>query len=165
MVNSGSTLLLSNNKWHSTATHTSSSNMATHGDRHRPSIPLSDISTNMNTGAMTTISRKCIYVKEGSFIFKKNQIFASFYFLVISVNNSATHLPLVSSDNGSASECESGELSSDEYPSQIKRKLISIRHCQENRSDSTQEMGTLAQLLNHSFPTHLDISMASPKFV
>ncbi len=65
MANSGSTLLSSSNKWHSTATHTSSSITATQGYRHRPSIPLSDISTNINTGATTTVSRKCIYVKEG----------------------------------------------------------------------------------------------------
>ncbi|CAF0894075.1 unnamed protein product [Rotaria sp. Silwood1] len=146
MANSGSNLLSSTNKWHSTATHTSSSITATHGYRHRPSIPLSDISANMNTAAMTTFSRKCIYVKE-----------------VISVNNSAAHLPLVSSDNSSASECESGELSSDEYPSQIKLKPKSITHCQENLSDPTYEMGTLAQLLNHSFSGHKDISMASQK--
>jgi len=143
MANSGSTLLSSSNKWHSTATHTSSSIKATHGYRHRPSIPLSDISTNINpaAAAMTTFSTKCIYVKE-----------------VISVNNSAAHLPLSSSDGGSASECESGELSSDEYPSQIKIKPISINHL-----DSTHEMGTLAQLLNHSFPVHKDTSMSSHK--
>ena len=81
-------------------------------------------------------------------------------FIVISVNNSAVHLPLSSSDSGgSASECESGELSSDEYPSQIRVKPV---YCQENHFDSTQEMGTLAQLLNHSFPVHKD---ASIKFV
>jgi hypothetical protein len=84
---------------------------------------------------------------------------------VISVNNSASHLPLASSDCGSASECESGELSSDEYPSQIKYKPISIDYCQENHIDSTQEMGTLAQLLNHSFSAHIDISIGSQKFV
>ncbi len=79
------------------------------------------------------------------------------------MNNSAAHLPLSSSDSGSASECESGELSSDEYPSQIKIKPITISsHCQENHFDSIQEMGTLAQLLNHSFPAHKDISI---KFV
>jgi hypothetical protein len=67
MANSGSTLLSSSNKWHSTATHTSASITAAQGYRHRPSIPLSDISTNINTAAagMTTVSRKCIYVKEG----------------------------------------------------------------------------------------------------
>jgi len=148
MANSGSTLLSSSNKWHSTATHTSSSITTTHGYRHRPSIPLSDISTNINPAAsMTTVSRKCIYVKE-----------------VISVNNSAAHLPLSSSiDSGSASECESGELSSDEYPSQIKPKPLSISHCQENHFDSTHEMGTLAQLLNHSFPVRRDTSMISHK--
>ncbi len=69
MANSGSTLLSSSNKWHSTATHTSSSITATHGYRPRPSIPLSDISTNLNpTTGMTTVSRKCIYVKEGEII-------------------------------------------------------------------------------------------------
>jgi len=142
MANSGSTLLSSTNKWHSTATHTSSSISATHGYCHRPSIPLSDISTNINSAAaMTTVSRKCIYVKE-----------------VISVNNSAAHLPF-SSDSGSASECESGELSSDEYPSQIKIKP----HGQENLLDSTHEMGTLAQFLNHSFPIHKDVSITSHK--
>ncbi len=83
--------------------------------------------------------------------------------LVISVNNSAAHLPLSSSDCGSASECESGELSSDEYPSEIKIKPLTISsHCQENHFDSTHEMGTLAQLLNHSFPVQKDASM---KFV
>jgi hypothetical protein len=71
MANSGSTLLSSTNKWHSTATHTSSSITATHGHRHRPSIPLSDISTNINPAtAMTTVSTKCIYVKEGKNFFK-----------------------------------------------------------------------------------------------
>jgi hypothetical protein len=66
MTHSGSTLLSSSNKWHSTATHTSSSITATHGYRHRPSIALSDISTNINTAAATTtVSRKCFYVKEG----------------------------------------------------------------------------------------------------
>jgi len=146
MVNSGSTLLSSTNKWHSTATHTSSSITATHGYRHRPSIPLSDISTNLNSAGMTTVSRKCIYVKE-----------------VISVNNSAAHLPLASSDSGSASECESGELSSDEYPSQIKIKPLTLSHGQENHCDSTHEMGTLAQLLNHSFPGQKDASISSHK--
>ncbi|CAF1226200.1 unnamed protein product [Adineta steineri] len=147
MSNSGSTLLSSSNKWHSTATHTSSSITATHSYCHRPSIPLSDISTNINTAAaaMRTVSRKCIYVKE-----------------VISVNNSTAHLPLTSSD-GSASECESGELSSDEYPSQIKFKPLSIDHGQENHFDSTHEMGTLAQLLNHSFPVQRDSSILSQK--
>lgn len=82
---------------------------------------------------------------------------------MISVNNSAAHLPFTSSDSGSASECESGDLSSDEYPSQIKIKPISISHGQENRLDSTHEMGTLAQLLNHSFPLQKDISFASHK--
>lgn len=137
MSNSGSTLLSStSNKWHSTATHTSSSITATQGYRHRPSIPLSDISTNINvpppSSSMATFSRKCIYVKE-----------------VISVNNSAAHLPMTS-DSGSASECESGDLSSDEYPSQIKIKSFNLSHSQENHFDSTHEMGTLAQLLNHS---------------
>jgi hypothetical protein len=70
-------------------------------------------------------------------------------------------LPLSSSD----SECESGELSSDEYPSQIKLKPISIDHCQENHLDSTHEMGTLAQFLNHSFPTYRNTSITSQKFV
>jgi len=85
---------------------------------------------------------------------------------VISVNNSAAHLPLSSStDSGSASECESGELSSDEYPSQIKHKPKSISHCQEYLLDSTHEMGTLAQLLNHSFSVHRNTSMTSHKFV
>lgn len=65
MANSGSTLLSSTNKWHSTATHTSSSVTATHGYRHRPSIPLSEISANINAAGMTTVSRKCIYVKQG----------------------------------------------------------------------------------------------------
>ena len=65
MAHSGSTLLSSSNKWHSTATHTSSSITTKHGYRHRPSIPLSDISTNINAAAMTTVSTKCIYVKEG----------------------------------------------------------------------------------------------------
>lgn len=67
MVNSGSTLLSSTNQWHSTATHTASSITATHECRRRPSIPLSDISTNINSAAAgtTTVSRKCIYVKEG----------------------------------------------------------------------------------------------------
>ncbi len=85
-----------------------------------------------------------------------------FFVLVISVNNSAAHLTLPSSTD---SECESGDLSSDEYPSQIKPKPISINHCQENHLDSTHEMGTLAQLLNHSFPVHKDPSMISHKFV
>lgn len=139
MSNSGSTLLSSttSNKWHSTATHTSSSITATHGYRHRPSIPLSEISTNINvpsSAAMATFSRKCIYVKE-----------------VISVNNSVAHLPMAS-DSGSASECESGDISSDEYPSQIKVKPFNLSHSQENHFDSTHEMGTLAQLLNHSIP-------------
>ncbi|CAF1687727.1 unnamed protein product, partial [Adineta ricciae] len=144
-----STLLSSSNKWHSTATHTSSAISATHGYRHRPSIPLSDISTNINTGsvaATTTFSRKCIYVKE-----------------VISVNNSAAHLQIASSDAGSASECESGDISSDEYPSQIKVKPFIIDHGQENQHDSTHEMGTLAQLLNHSVPAHVDTSISSQK--
>lgn len=67
MANSGSTLLSSTNQWHSTATHTSSSITAKHGYSQRPSIPLSDISTNMNSAAaMRTVSRKCIYVKEGN---------------------------------------------------------------------------------------------------
>jgi len=70
MANSGSTLLSSTNKWHSTATHTSSSITTTHGCRHRPSIPLSDISININPAAMTTVSTKCIYVKEGKIILK-----------------------------------------------------------------------------------------------
>jgi len=65
------------------------------------------------------------------------------------VNNSAAHLPMTS-DSGSASECESGDLSSDEYPSQIKIKPFNLSHSQENHFDSTHEMGTLAQLLNHS---------------
>lgn len=65
MSNSGSTLLSSTNQWHSTATHTSSSYKATQNYRQRPSIPLSDISTNINP-ALTTVSRKCIYVKEGT---------------------------------------------------------------------------------------------------
>jgi hypothetical protein len=86
-------------------------------------------------------------------------------FIVISVNNSAAHLPLASTDSGSASDCESGELSSDEFPSQIKVKPLSIDHCQENHLDSTHEMGTLAQLLNHSFPAHMNISITSQKFV
>lgn len=76
MANSGSTLLSSTNQWHSTATHTASSIRATHGYRHRPSIPLSDISTNINSAAsaaaMTTFSRKCIYVKEGKILFQMN---------------------------------------------------------------------------------------------
>ena len=73
---------------------------------------------------------------------------------------------MTSSDHSStsASECESGELSSDEYPSQIKVKPISIIHCRENQLDSTHEMGTLAQLLNHSFPAPTDVSMASHKY-
>jgi hypothetical protein len=66
MANSGSHLLSSSNKWHSTATHTSSSITTKNGSRHRPSIPLSDISTNLNSAAgTTTVSTKCIYVKEG----------------------------------------------------------------------------------------------------
>jgi hypothetical protein len=71
MVNSGSTLLSSTNQWHSTATHTTSSITAKHGYQHRPSIPLSDISTNINSAAAatTTVSRKCIYVKEGEYFF------------------------------------------------------------------------------------------------
>lgn len=86
---------------------------------------------------------------------------------MISVNNSAAHLPMTSSDHSStsASECESGELSSDEYPSQIKVKPFSIIPCQENQFDSTHEMGTLAQLLNHSFPVQINGSMASHKYV
>ncbi|CAF3320525.1 unnamed protein product [Rotaria socialis] len=149
LANSGSASLSSTNKWHSTATHTSSSITTTQGYRNRPSIPLSDISSNINAAAMRTFSRRCVYVKE-----------------VISVNNSASHLPLVSSDNSctSASECESGELSSDEYPSQIKVKPKSISHFQENPSiDLTHEMGTLAQLLNHSFTGHKNISMMSQR--
>jgi hypothetical protein len=77
MANSGSTILSSSNKWHSTATHTLSSITATHGYHHRPSIPLSDISTNINpAAAMTTVSTKCIYVKESKILFKliKKQI-------------------------------------------------------------------------------------------
>ena len=67
MANSGSTLLSSTNQWHSTATHTASSITSKQGYRRRPSIPLSDISTNINPNApgTTTVSRKCIYVKEG----------------------------------------------------------------------------------------------------
>lgn len=74
---------------------------------------------------------------------------------------------MTSSDHSStsASECESGELSSDEYPSQIKVKPFSIIPCQENQFDSTHEMGTLAQLLNHSFPVQINGSMASHKYV
>ena len=75
MLNSGSTLLSSTNQWHSTATHTTSSIAAKHGGySQRPSIPLSDISTHMNSAAaaLTTVSRKCIYVKEG-----KNLLFIS----------------------------------------------------------------------------------------
>jgi hypothetical protein len=88
MVNSGSTLSSSSsNKWHSTATHTSSSITATHGYRHRPSIPLSDISTNINAAAaaMTTVSTKCIYVKEGKIKFLKNleKIFSFFFQLLV----------------------------------------------------------------------------------
>lgn len=84
---------------------------------------------------------------------------------MISVNNnSAAHLPMTSSD-GSASECESGDISSDEYPSLIKIKPISILHAPENPADSTQEMGTLAQFLNHSFSVQADISIGSQKFV
>ena len=64
MTSSGSTLS-SSNKWHSTATHTSSSITTKQGYRQRPSIPLSDISTNINPPPMTTVSTKCIYVKEG----------------------------------------------------------------------------------------------------
>jgi len=139
MANSGSSLSASSNKWHSTATHTSSSITSTQC-RRRPSIPLSEISTNINAAtataaAMTTISTKCIYVKE-----------------VISFNNNTTHLTLASSDGGgSGSDCESGELSSDEYPSQIKLKPIKLASSSQNiDSDSTHEMGTLAQLLNYS---------------
>lgn len=84
---------------------------------------------------------------------------------MISVNNSAAHLPFSSSECGSASECESGELSSDEYPSQIKIKPMTLSHGQENQLDSTHEMGTLAQLLNHSFPLQKDISIMSQKSV
>jgi hypothetical protein len=83
MVNSGSTLLSSTNQWHSTATHTASSIRATHECRHRPSIPLSDISTNINSAAaaaMTTVSRKCIYVKEGEIPFEINHIELCFFF-------------------------------------------------------------------------------------
>ncbi len=84
MVNSGSTLLSSTNQWHSTATHTASSITATHERRHRPSIPLSDISTNINSAAaaaaMTTVSRKCIYVKEGEIPFEINHIELCFFF-------------------------------------------------------------------------------------
>jgi hypothetical protein len=47
-------------------------------------------------------------------------------------------------------------LSSDEYPSQIRIKPV---YSQENHFDSTHEMGTLAQLLNHSFPVHKDTSI------
>lgn len=74
---------------------------------------------------------------------------------------------MVSSDNSSSgSECESGELSSDEYPSKIKFKPKSINYCQENPSiDSTHEMGTLAQLLNHSFTGHKNISITSQRFL
>lgn len=161
--------LSSTNQWHSTATHATSSIAAKRSYSQRPSIPLSDISTNMNsaaTAALTTFSRKCIYVKEGrNFICNVHSI-AFLYRLVISVNNSAAHLPFTSSDSGSASECESGELSSDEYPSQIKIKPISISHGQENHQlESTHEMGTLAQLLNHSFPLQKDSSITSHKFV
>ena len=88
-----------------------------------------------------------------------------FFVLVISVNNSAAHLQIASSDAGSASECESGDISSDEYPSQIKVKPFTIDHGQENQHDSTHEMGTLAQLLNHSVPTHVDTSISSQKYV
>lgn len=84
---------------------------------------------------------------------------------MISVNNSAAHLPFSSSDSGSASECESGDLSSDEYPSQIKIKAMTLSHGQENQHESTHEMGTLAQLLNHSFPLQKDISIISHKSV
>jgi hypothetical protein len=83
MVNSGSTLLSSTNQWHSTATHTASSITATHECRRRPSIPLSDISTNINSAAaaaMTTVSRKCIYVKEGEIPFEINHIELCFFF-------------------------------------------------------------------------------------
>jgi len=45
----------------------------------------------------------------------------------------------------------------------MKIKPLSISHCQENHFDSTHEMGTLAQLLNHSVPIHRDISMTSHK--
>lgn len=68
----------------------------------------------------------------------------------------------MTSDSGSASECESGDLSSDEYPSQIKIKPFNLSHSQENHFDSTHEMGTLAQLLNHSIH---DATIISHKFV
>jgi hypothetical protein len=77
---------------------------------------------------------------------------------VISVNNSVAHMPLSASDSSSASECESGDLSSDEYPSQIKVKPLSFLDCHENSIDCTHEMGTLAQLLNHSVPAVDNIS-------
>lgn len=146
MANSGSTLSSSStNKWHSTATHTSSSIITTHGYRQRPSIPLSEISTNAAAATRKTVATKCVYVKE-----------------VISVNNSAAQLPSDTSTTGS--ECESGELSSDEYPSQIKFKPMSFVHGQENHhADPTYEMGTLAQLLNHSFPPPANVSMESHK--
>lgn len=81
------------------------------------------------------------------------------------MNNSAAHLPMTSTD-GSASECESGDLSSDEYPSLIKVKTpISILHAPDQSPDSTHEMGTLAQFLNHSFPVQADSSIGSHKFV
>ena len=67
MANSGSTLSSSSsNKWHSTATHTSSSIITTHGYRQRPSIPLSEISTNAAAATTKkTVATKCVYVKEG----------------------------------------------------------------------------------------------------
>ena len=84
---------------------------------------------------------------------------------VISVNNSAAHLPLASSD-ASASECESGDISSDEYPSLIKVKPSnSILHAPDHSPDSTHGMGTLAQFLNHSFSLHVDTSNGSHKSV
>lgn len=140
MANLASTLSSSStNKWHSTATHHTSTSRTY---RSRPSIPLSEISTNIKTSVAT----KCIYFKE-----------------VISVNNSAAHLPMTSTD-GSASECESGDLSSDEYPSLIKVKApISILHAPDQSPDSTHEMGTLAQFLNHSFPVQADSSIGSHK--
>jgi hypothetical protein len=86
-----------------------------------------------------------------------------YFLLVISVNNSAVYSPL-SDSNASASECESGELNSDEYPSQIKFKPLAMIHDREHHPfDSTQEMETLAQLLNHSFPIPTDRSLASDK--
>lgn len=80
MSNSGSTLLSSTNKWHSTATHTSSSITTTQNYRSRPSIPLSDISTNINP-SLATVSRKCIYVKEGINNNKKKIEFIYLFFV------------------------------------------------------------------------------------